>query len=130
MSSDNRSPVSPSLFDFDQVEPATAIADQAAAIAADRREERRQAKKSQKAQRRAPETVPKARPISRPTRVATPIYLSVRELSTRWGVGVSTIWRWAHQARIPAPVAIGPRATRWEIAAIESYERDRREGAR
>lgn len=47
----------------------------------------------------------------------TDIYLRVREVSERFGVAVSTVWRWADQGILPKPIKIGGQ-TRWVEAEI------------
>ena len=52
------------------------------------------------------------------------LYLSARDLATRYGVSPKTIWIWARD-RLPKPVYLGPQVTRWRIDAIEAFERER-----
>jgi prophage regulatory protein len=127
MSSDNRSPVSPYLFDLFPVEGTAPLTGDADTLAASRQKARRDAKKVAKVAPQSVAVLTKLNAVGSVSGAVAKRYLTVKELATRWGVGVSTIWRWAHEARIPSPIAIGPRATRWEISDIETYERDRRE---
>ena len=45
-------------------------------------------------------------------------FVSVSELAEVYAVSVDTVWRWARQKRIPAPVKLGPNTTRWSVGAI------------
>lgn len=127
MSAEHRSPVSPSLFDFLSSDGAAPIAGSADTLVAERQKARRDAKKAAKAAPQPVAALTRPNAVGNVSGAVAKRYLTVKELAIRWGVGVSTIWRWAHEARIPSPIAIGPRATRWEISDIETYERDRRE---
>ncbi len=54
------------------------------------------------------------------------LYLSARDLATRYGVSPKTIWCWAaSDGMLPEPVHLGPQVTRWRIDAIEAFERER-----
>ena len=46
--------------------------------------------------------------------------LWARDLASRWGVSLPTIWRWRRRGAIPAPDFQG---TGWRIAVIEALER-------
>lgn len=50
------------------------------------------------------------------------LFLSVKDVAQRYGTSVNSIWRWARQGDIPAPVKIAPRTTRWPLAALEAHE--------
>lgn len=50
----------------------------------------------------------------------TPQFVSDRDLALRYGVCVSTIWRWAQKGRIPQPLRLGPNTTRWNIADVDA----------
>jgi len=49
-------------------------------------------------------------------------YRTDKEVSTRLGIGRSTLWAWVAQGRFPAPVKIGPRASRWTDSSIRQWE--------
>lgn len=59
-------------------------------------------------------------------------HLTAIEVSEALGVSVPTIWRWAREGVLPAPVKLGPKVSRWpsdEIAAhIEGAKAARKEG--
>jgi predicted DNA-binding transcriptional regulator AlpA len=44
--------------------------------------------------------------------------LDVKGAVDFYGVSTATIWRWAKEKRIPQPVKIGLRFTRWRTAGI------------
>lgn len=49
-------------------------------------------------------------------------FLSDKTLSTRWGVHRATVWEWVKQGRVPAPVKLSNRCTRWKLADIQAWE--------
>ncbi|WP_417579040.1 helix-turn-helix transcriptional regulator [Nitrincola sp.] len=51
-----------------------------------------------------------------------PAFLSDKDLADRWSVHRATPWEWARQGRIPAPVKLSGRCTRWKLAEIEAWE--------
>ena len=53
------------------------------------------------------------------------VYLSARDLATRFAVSPKTIWVWASDGLLPKPTHLGPQVTRWPIDAIEAFERER-----
>lgn len=53
---------------------------------------------------------------------STPLFLKDTDLAARWGVHRVTAWDWARQGRIPAPIKLSDRCTRWRLADIESWE--------
>ncbi|MBQ7315545.1 MAG: helix-turn-helix domain-containing protein [Clostridia bacterium] len=46
-------------------------------------------------------------------------YYSVRQLANRYGVSVSTLYRWVREGRFPAGHAWGPRTRRWKRTELE-----------
>jgi len=54
-------------------------------------------------------------------------FLKDTEACNRYGVARSTWWRWLSEGVIPAPVKIGPRATRWKLSDLEAWEAKRGE---
>jgi len=52
-------------------------------------------------------------------------FLKDVEACERYGVARSTWWRWLAEGVIPAPVKIGPAATRWRLADLERWEQAR-----
>lgn len=54
-------------------------------------------------------------------------FLKDIEACNRYGVARSTWWRWLAEGIIPVPVKIGPRATRWKLSDLESWEQKRGE---
>jgi prophage regulatory protein len=53
----------------------------------------------------------------------SPTYISDRDLAKRWGVSRDCIWRWTRSGKIPKPVKLSERCTRWAIEKIEEHER-------
>ena len=53
-------------------------------------------------------------------------YLTDRDLSIRYAVGRTTIWRWLAEGLIPRPVYLTSGTTRWLLADIENFESQRR----
>lgn len=58
--------------------------------------------------------------ITPPTRC----YLSVRDVATRYSIGISTIWDQVAAGRMPRPMHLTPRTTRWAIDDLEAWEAD------
>lgn len=54
-----------------------------------------------------------------------PSFLNAREVATRYGVAVSTVWRWGQAGVFPSPVKLGPGCTRWRLEDLESFEASR-----
>lgn len=52
-------------------------------------------------------------------------YLSVRDLAQRYGVAPSTVWRWCDRGDYPRPVSLTPGCTRWRMADVLTWERER-----
>lgn len=50
------------------------------------------------------------------------VYLSASQLARRYGVHVVTVWRWAQAGRIPRPIRLTPRTTRWRKDQIEEAD--------
>ncbi len=46
--------------------------------------------------------------------------VSVKEVAKALGIGVSTVWLWVQQGRLPEPIKLGDRCTRWKMSAIQS----------
>jgi predicted DNA-binding transcriptional regulator AlpA len=53
----------------------------------------------------------------------TPQLLSVRDVATRLGCGVSTVWRYAQIGLLPRPGKYGAGLSRWSVQDIEAFER-------
>ncbi len=56
------------------------------------------------------------------TAISVNIYLSVEQVSVRFGVSKDTIWRWRREGEFPAPVRLGGRTSRWRLSDLEAYE--------
>lgn len=51
-------------------------------------------------------------------------FLSDRQLGDRYGVTVSTIWRWSKfNVGFPKPVKLASGTTRWRLDQIEAWEK-------
>lgn len=48
-------------------------------------------------------------------------FLRDTDLAERWGVHRNTIWRWAREGTLPAPIAIGG-SKRWRLSEIVAFE--------
>ncbi|WP_373284047.1 helix-turn-helix transcriptional regulator [Primorskyibacter flagellatus] len=49
-------------------------------------------------------------------------YVSIRQLSKRYGVHASTVWRWRKSRGFPEPYLFSPQCARWKLAEIEAWE--------
>jgi excisionase family DNA binding protein len=47
--------------------------------------------------------------------------LTVREVARRLALSERTVWRWAADGLLPAPLRLRPRSTRWRAADIQRY---------
>lgn len=56
-------------------------------------------------------------------------FIRAKELSQRWGVHRSTIWRWARQGRLPRPKRFSKGVAAWPMAVVWEFERQDTEGA-
>lgn len=53
-------------------------------------------------------------------------YIAVGALATRFGVAVSTIWRWSSEGVFPRPIRLGHATTRWLESEVLQFEAARR----
>ena len=60
---------------------------------------------------------------------ATGRYISDLQLAVRYSVSRSTIWRWANNGNLPAPIQLSPGCTRWRFDAIEQRDAEREKAA-
>lgn len=58
------------------------------------------------------------------------VYLSASQLARRYGVHITTVWTWARVGRIPQPVRLTPRTTRWRRDQIEASDAERAKNQR
>ncbi|WP_288356337.1 helix-turn-helix domain-containing protein [uncultured Cycloclasticus sp.] len=52
----------------------------------------------------------------------TCIFLSVANVSTRYGIGVSTVWAWVKEGKLPSPYKFGDRCTRWKSSELDEFD--------
>lgn len=50
------------------------------------------------------------------------VYFSAAQLARRYSVHVVTVWRWAQTGRLPPPIRLTPRTTRWRKDQIQASE--------
>lgn len=62
-----------------------------------------------------------------PARERTDVaYLSDKQVAGHYAVSRATIWRWTKEVEdFPGPVLVGAGTTRWRLADIEEYDRQR-----
>lgn len=54
------------------------------------------------------------------------MFVSDKQLATRYGVTRPTIWRWVKtDPTFPRPVSLSPGCTRWKAADVEAWEESR-----
>jgi prophage regulatory protein len=53
------------------------------------------------------------------------LFLSDKQVGSRYGVGRGTIWRWVKDHGFPRPVNLSPGCTRWPLADLVRWEKDR-----
>ncbi len=88
---------------------------------AERRRIRRGQRKQEKAAR-SPRLVVRPAKWQLPEASSGEEFLSVKQLSRRWNVGVATVWRWNKAGDIPKSVVLGPGTTRWRRSEILAFE--------
>lgn len=49
-------------------------------------------------------------------------YLSVKSVSHRYDIGVSTVWLRVKQGKLPQPIKLHGTSTRWKLADLEKWE--------
>ncbi|MBV2138592.1 MAG: helix-turn-helix domain-containing protein [Candidatus Thiodiazotropha sp. (ex Ctena orbiculata)] len=49
-------------------------------------------------------------------------YLTVKEVSHRYGIGVSTVWQWVKEGLLPTPRRFGQRCTRWDADVLDEHD--------
>lgn len=52
------------------------------------------------------------------------MYVSDKQLASRWRVSRPTVWRWSKtDSAFPLPVKLSPQCTRWRLSEIEAWEK-------
>lgn len=49
-------------------------------------------------------------------------YLSVRTVSHRYDIGISTVWLRVKQGKLPQPIKLHGTSTRWRLEDLERWE--------
>jgi len=52
----------------------------------------------------------------------TETFLSDKQLSLRYNIGRSSVWRWLKEGKLPNPTRFGSGTTRWRLSDIEKWE--------
>lgn len=53
-------------------------------------------------------------------------WLTAKQVSARYEVGIATIWRWSRDRDdFPKPKKLGDNCTRWRLADLEQWEDER-----
>lgn len=55
------------------------------------------------------------------TTQGNPPCLRPKDAATFLQIGLSTLWKWSKEGRVPAPVKLGGRCTVWRRADLEAY---------
>ena len=53
--------------------------------------------------------------------VDTPMWISDRAISKRFEIARSTVWAWARQGRLPKPIKLGNKITRWNSDEVDRF---------
>lgn len=48
-------------------------------------------------------------------------HVDVKVVAAIFGVSIPTIWRWASQKKITAPVKVGIQSTRWNVGLLRAH---------
>jgi predicted DNA-binding transcriptional regulator AlpA len=51
-----------------------------------------------------------------------PAYLTDSQVGDRYCVTRCTVWRWVKAGRLPAPVRLSDRCSRWRIEDLQAFE--------
>lgn len=64
-----------------------------------------------------------------PDNAERPRYLTVKQVATRFAIGVATVWRWVQEEDdFPDPIHLSKGTTRWAERDIEAFEAKKRAG--
>lgn len=58
------------------------------------------------------------------------IFLSAKDVATRYGIGISTVWAWTKEGLLPSPVKYGDRCTRWSSIDLDNHDKMAKEAAK
>jgi predicted DNA-binding transcriptional regulator AlpA len=47
-------------------------------------------------------------------------HVRVRVVAALWGISSPTVWRWAKEGLLPAPVKLGPNTTAWRVSDLRN----------
>ena len=61
-----------------------------------------------------------------PKKTNTPNYLNVQQVAARYSVGISTVWRWTRDGRLPPPLKLTDRCTRWDQRDLDNVDNGRK----
>ncbi|TQE98267.1 MAG: AlpA family phage regulatory protein [Spiribacter salinus] len=53
---------------------------------------------------------------------AETLWLSDKDLATRYGVSRVSIWRWSRSGQFPPPRKLSARITRWSAAEVDAHD--------
>lgn len=56
-------------------------------------------------------------------------FLTDKEVALRYNVTRPTVWRWLRFGRIPTPLKLSPRCTRWNEETLRRWEQGKEEEA-
>ena len=53
-------------------------------------------------------------------------FLSVKQISARYNVGVASVWRWASDEhnKFPKAVCLTKGCSRWKLSSLEQWEKE------
>jgi len=52
-------------------------------------------------------------------------YLTAKDVAKRYSISQVTVWRWAKQGIIPAPLKLSENCTRWSLLSLVESEEKR-----
>jgi prophage regulatory protein len=50
------------------------------------------------------------------------MYMTAKQVAERFGVHLTTIWRWRQNGDFPKPIPFGPQTVRWRVTDVEAWE--------
>ncbi|AXO13302.1 helix-turn-helix transcriptional regulator [Thalassospira indica] len=57
------------------------------------------------------------------------VFVSDKQIASRYSVARSTIWRWVKTRDFPNPIKLASGCSRWRIADVEAWENNKIGGA-
>lgn len=50
-----------------------------------------------------------------------PVHLRAKQAAAYLGIGISTLWRWSNEGRLPRPIRLSSRCSVWPQTALDAF---------